>query len=118
MNVDARSRDPKGVTTGGRFATETLTEATGTVLTAERPETVFTKRYETLDEKVEAFHAELEDQVAALADDANWNAYLNTMSKFHRYSGGGGRIIELRECRRAPAVSQRLKLLWRHRQVE
>lgn len=86
MTAGARSREPKGVTTGGQFATEALAEATGTVLTAEPPESVFTKRYETLDEKVEAFHAELEDQVAALADDEHWNAYLATMSKFHRYS--------------------------------
>ena len=81
-----RTRQPKGVPVGGQFATDTHAEAAGVTLVADAPETVFTKRYDTLDEKVEAFHAELEDRVADLADDANWQAYLGIMSKFHRYS--------------------------------
>jgi hypothetical protein len=113
-----KTRQPKGVPVGGEFATETHAEPVGVDLTPALPETVFTKRYDTLDEKIEAFQSELNDAVAGLADDANWQSYLETMGKFHRYSGGGGGIIELRECRRAPAVSQRLKLLWRHGQVE
>lgn len=81
-----RSRQPKGVPVGGQFATEAHTEATGVTLAPAAEETVFTKRYATLDEKVEAFHAELEEQIAALADDENWQRYLDTMSQFHRYS--------------------------------
>lgn len=94
-----RTRQPKGVPVGGQFATDAHGEADGVTLVADTPETVFTKRYDTLDEKVEAFHAELEDRVADLADDANWQAYLGIMSKFHRYSGGGALVYELRECR-------------------
>lgn len=94
-----RSRQPKGVPVGGQFATETHAEATGVTLTPAVEETVFTKRYDTLDEKVQAFHDELEQQVADLADDDNWQHYLNTMSKFHRYSGGGVGVFEAQELR-------------------
>lgn len=84
--TSTRSRQPRGVPIGGQFATEQRGEST-TVLTAEVPaDTVFTRRYETLDEKIEAFHGELETAIADLADDENWLAYLDTMSRFHRYS--------------------------------
>ena len=49
-------------------------------------ETVFTKRYESVKEKIAAFHDELETRVADLADDENWQNYLHTMGAFHRYS--------------------------------
>jgi antirestriction protein ArdC len=85
--VSTRSRQPKGVPVGGQFAAESKTEPTLTLGTvAPAAETVFTKRYDTLDEKVAAFHDELEKHVADLADDENWTRYLVTMSKFHRYS--------------------------------
>ena len=86
MSTATRNRQPKGAPIGGEFAVETRAEPVGVDLTPEPVETVFTKRYETLDEKIEAFHAELNDAVAGLADDENWQAYLDTVSKFHRYS--------------------------------
>jgi antirestriction protein ArdC len=49
-------------------------------------ETVFTKKYDTVGDKVKAFYGELETQVEDLAGDENWNNYLNTMSSFHTYS--------------------------------
>ena len=49
-------------------------------------ETVFTTKYETVKDKVAAFHEELEQAVTDLADDENWRNYLDTMSSFHRYS--------------------------------
>lgn len=55
-------------------------------LSAGEPESVFTTRYDTLEAKLEAFHAELAEATAALADDENWNHYLATMARFHRYS--------------------------------
>lgn len=85
MSTATRSRKPKGVPVGGQFATEARGES-GTTLVADPVETVFTKRYDTLDQKVDAFHTELEELVAGLADDENWHAYLDTMTKFHRYS--------------------------------
>ena len=81
-----RSRQPRGVPVGGQFAAEMHAEAADVTLTPVVDETVFTRRYATLDEKVEAFHAELEQQIADLADDENWQRYLDTMSQFHRYS--------------------------------
>ncbi len=86
MSATTRTRQPKGVPVGGQFATEARSEATGVALAPPAAETVFTKRYDTLDEKVQAFHDELEQQVSALADDENWQHYLNTMSRFHHYS--------------------------------
>jgi hypothetical protein len=56
-----RTRQPRGAPTGGEFATEARAEAVGVDLAPELPETTFTKRYETLDEKIEAFHAELNE---------------------------------------------------------
>jgi antirestriction protein ArdC len=58
-------------------------------------ETVFTKKYDTVAEKIKAFHEELEGQVAALADDENWNDYLNTMGAFHKYSMYNQLLIQL-----------------------
>ncbi|MGO2422250.1 MAG: ArdC-like ssDNA-binding domain-containing protein [Brevibacterium aurantiacum] len=49
----------------------------------ERP--VFTG-YGSVQEKVDAMRAELESAVDRLADDDQWQNYLDTMSKFHRYS--------------------------------
>ena len=72
----------------------------------------------TPDEKLAALHHKLIAAVEQLTTSEAWLRMLQVAARFPDYSGGGGRIIELRECRRAPAVSQRLKLLWRHRQVE
>jgi antirestriction protein ArdC len=58
-------------------------------------ETVLTKKYDTKQEKTQAFHEELEKHVAGLADDANWNDYLVTMSKFHRYSPFNQMLIRM-----------------------
>ena len=85
--TSTRTRQPKGAPIGGEFAVETHAEAVGVDLLADtKPETVFTKRYETLDDKIEAFQSELNDAVAGLAEDENWQGYLETMGKFHRYS--------------------------------
>ncbi|WP_251153611.1 ArdC-like ssDNA-binding domain-containing protein [Cellulosimicrobium sp. Marseille-Q4280] len=89
-----RSRVPAGVRTGGQFAVEARGEADVDLATAppnepageELAETVFTRRYDSVEDKVAAFHAELEQRVSELAHDENWLAYLDTMAKFHRYS--------------------------------
>ena len=84
-----------GVREGGQFSTEARSEAD--VHLTSTADTPFTARYDTLDEKIAAFHTELESQVAALDSDENWLAYLNTASQFHHYSGGGVGVFERRE---------------------
>jgi antirestriction protein ArdC len=49
-------------------------------------ESIFRKRYDTPEDKVKAFMAELETQVGDLDNDENWQNYLTTMAKFHHYS--------------------------------
>lgn len=77
-----------------------------------------TRERTATEDKLEVLHYQLIEAVADLATSEGWQRLLAVAARFHDYSGGGGGIIELRECRRAPAVSQRLKLLWRHGQVE
>ena len=58
--------------------------------------TVWNRQYaKGTDDKVKAFMAELESQVADLATDENWLSYLDMMSKFHRYSANNQRLIML-----------------------
>lgn len=87
---------------GGEFGTIARSESTlgldadetalpGTVL----PETVFTKRYESVDDKIAAFKDELSKGVDALADDAEWHDFLDTMGKFHHYSFQNQMLIRL-----------------------
>jgi len=42
-------------------------------------------------------HEELQNQVANLETDENWHNYLNTMSKFHKYSWGNQLLIALQK---------------------
>lgn len=48
-----------------------------------------------MDDKLAAFHAELEKAVNALDNDENWHNYLDTMSRFHRYSFQNQLLIAL-----------------------
>lgn len=79
------SEHPRGAAdNSGQFTEKELSKSEVTLGGA--PEIVFTKKYDKVKEKVEAFHAELELAVAGLGDDTNWNNYLHTMSNFHFYS--------------------------------
>lgn len=51
--------------------------------------------YKSVQEKVDAMREELEAAVDQLADDEGWQNYLNTMSKFHRYSATNQMLIWL-----------------------
>ncbi|OIQ83602.1 hypothetical protein GALL_345900 [mine drainage metagenome] len=72
----------------------------------------------TPEERLTTLHDKLITAVEDLASSDAWMRMLQVAARFPDYSGGGGGIIELRECRRTPAASQRLKLLCRHGQVE
>ena len=77
-----------------------------------------TKSPEARRAEAEALHASIAAGVEELRTSQAWMRFLDFSRALHRHSGGGGGIIELRECRRTPAASQRLKLLCRHGQVE
>ncbi|WP_022893252.1 ArdC-like ssDNA-binding domain-containing protein [Agromyces subbeticus] len=87
MSITApRTRQPKGQPIGGQFAQETRGESATGLTAPPAEESAFRRRYDTMEQNMQAFHGELEKQVEDLADDENWNAYLRTMSQFHRYS--------------------------------
>lgn len=92
--LTAPSRHPAGVPIGGQFAPETRTEAevslTGTV-----EESIWQTRYDTPGEKLTAFREELDRKVAELDTDEEWLSYLDTMSKFHKYSMNNTLLIML-----------------------
>jgi hypothetical protein len=51
--------------------------------------------FDTLEAKLAAMREEIDSSVEALADDENWNRYLDTMSRFHNYSFGNQQLIEI-----------------------
>jgi len=86
-DANGRAHTSAGVRTGGQYATEARAEADVSLgAPTGVDDNVFTHRYDSVEEKVAAFHAELEQRVADLQHDENWLAYLDTMSKFHHYS--------------------------------
>ena len=68
-------------------------------------ESVFTQKYDTVDDKLAALQGEIAGHVAALANDENWHAYLNAMSRFHRYSSGNQMLISMQTCGQATHVA-------------
>ena len=51
--------------------------------------------FDTLEDKLAAMREEIESSVTALADDENWNAYLETTARFHNYSFGNQMLIAI-----------------------
>lgn len=60
----------------------------------EHPTSAFSQRYDSMEEKLEAFRAELDSRIASLGEDEHWQSYLHTMSKFHRYSMANQILIQ------------------------
>lgn len=54
----------------------------------------FSQRYDTMEEKLQAFRNELEERIAGLGEDRQWQNYLQTMSKFHHYSMANQLLIQ------------------------
>lgn len=60
----------------------------------ERSASPFSQRYDTMEEKLDAFRTELEERIESLGEDQNWRSYLQTMSKFHHYSMANQLLIQ------------------------
>lgn len=122
MTTSSKKRVSAGVPTGGQFATTGHTEsditldspmastetwpedqpAAGSVV---NKQTVFTQRYDTLEEKLAAIQVQLHTAVEDLVGDDEWNSMLETMSKFPRYSFGNQMLISLQTEGRATQVA-------------
>lgn len=103
---NARTREGKYAefTSSEQGADLTAPESAPCRAFSDTPE-VFTAKYETVQAKVEAFKAELDQAVAGLAEDENWIDYLQTMSKFHRYSATNQLLIAIQTSGRATKVA-------------
>ena len=55
----------------------------------------YEKKGPTLKDRLDGYKEELQARVSALADDANWNHYLQSMSKFHNYSWNNQILIDI-----------------------
>lgn len=114
-----QARVPAGVRTGGQWTNRR--HGRGTV-TLERPadtgggigawtesiadrDSVFTRRYDTVQDKLAMLQDELAAAVADLATDDGWNTYLDTMRRFHRYSPSNQLLIQLQTGGRATRVA-------------
>lgn len=78
----------------GRF-TDKVNSAPAGELTQPAHENPLAIRFDTLEEKIEAMKAELEDGVAALANDESWLRHLHVMSQFHSYSFNNQVLISI-----------------------
>ena len=123
MTTTAIRRVRPGVPAGGQFAVNPHAaadlELTGeelagseSALDAQEPppsiverDSVFTQKYDTVDDKLAALQGEIAGHVEALADDEKWHAYLDAMSQFHRYSFGNQMLIALQTGGRATRVA-------------
>jgi antirestriction protein ArdC len=96
MSTPTITRQPKGIPVGGEFSSHARDEASVS-LTADNHEveSVWRKHYDTPEDKVTAFMAELKVQVADLATDESWQQYLDTAAKFHNYSFYNQMLIAL-----------------------
>lgn len=113
-DVSTRSRQSAGQPTGGEFATEAKGTDTGVSLSGEQPSAgsittgrseVFSTRYETLQEKVDAISAEVDQAFLDLGNDADFRRFLDFNQKFHRYSWNNMMLIMLQTGGEASRVA-------------
>lgn len=94
-------KHPRGhVGNRGQFTTVTKADADQSVtLTLDAPTeddgAPWGRRFDSFEEKIAAYHAELEKGVEGLRDDAEFARYLDTMTLFHRYSPTNQLMIAL-----------------------
>ena len=105
----ARSREAARHT-DGTFGEQHLPEPAGLTVAVDdtpepyRPPEQFTRRYDTLEEKMDAYRHELDGAVRGLEDDAEWTRYLDVQAQFHNYSFHNSLLILL-QCPQATRVA-------------
>lgn len=121
MSTTLQPRKPRGIPVGGQFdtkahgesgvtlgndqvASEDIQEDATERAFADAP-SVFTTKFESLDDRIAAFNLELDRAVADLASDDNWRAWLDMQSQFHRYSFANTMLIHLQTGGRATRVA-------------
>ena len=111
MSNQTIARVQPGVPTGGQFAptvhgdSDICLDALEPAPSAVAKDSVFTQKYETMEEKLAALHGELEAAVTDLATDEGWNAYLQAATKFHRYSFNNQMLIAIQTRNLATRVA-------------
>jgi len=80
------------------------TRATGAPKSAVVKKT-YEKKGPTLKDRLDGYKEEFQARVSALADDANWNHYLQSMSKFHNYSWNNQILIDIQTKGQATHVA-------------
>lgn len=78
----------------GKFRDKPQASA-GVALAVAPSGSVFTTRYETLEDKVAAIQAELDARITELSDDESWERLLHTMTKFPKYSFHNQLLIQV-----------------------
>jgi len=107
MNATNPNRQPRGRPIGGQFAVKANPEselelgappepseaATQVPLEAVEPKVPLGELEKT--ERIKAMHAEIEHAITEMSDHEGWQRFLDTASKFHRYSFGNTILIAM-----------------------
>ena len=106
MTSPALVRQPKGQPTGGQFAAKSNPESDleltlddqapdlAVVAPSEPPPTVTFAGIEKT-ERIKAMHSEIEHAITEMSDHDGWQRFLDSTSKFHRYSFGNAILIAM-----------------------
>ncbi|MEJ7648204.1 MAG: ArdC-like ssDNA-binding domain-containing protein [Nakamurella sp.] len=107
-----RPRVQAGIPTGGQFTASAhgesevaLEDSAPAVPSIVDADTVFTQKYDSVEEKIAALQAELVDKVSDLATDEGWREYLESQKRFHHYSLTNQMLISLQTQGRATRVA-------------
>lgn len=103
MSTQIQPRQPYGTPVGGQFAGKTNPESevelSGDTGLVDAPADGATARFGDLDrtERIKAMQAEIEATVDTMSDHEGWQHFLDSMSRFHRYSFGNAMLITMQK---------------------
>lgn len=88
---------PKPAEVNGFFGTEVVEAKKSETKTAAKPKLSKEEYAAQKKDKIEGLQKELQDQVANLHNDEQWSNYLNSVTKFHRYSFNNQMLISMQK---------------------